>query len=110
MVEIIFAYITAKSKSEAKKIGSALVKERLCSCVNIFPEMNSIFWWKGKLEEANEAVLIAKTTKSKFVKLSARVKELHSYECPCILELKITNGNKEYVNWLLENLHAARQA
>ncbi len=81
-----------------------MVKEKLCACVNIFPEMNSIYWWKGKIEEANEAVLIAKTTKNKFKKLSARVKELHSYECPCILQIEITDGNKEYVSWLFENL------
>ena len=104
MKKIIFAYITAKNKSEAKKIGKALVKERLCACVNIFPEMNSIYWWKGKIENANEAVLIAKTTKQLFSKLSARVKELHSYECPCILQLEVTDGNKEYMNWLLESV------
>jgi|ERR1051326_4885073 periplasmic divalent cation tolerance protein len=103
-MKIVFVYIVCKNKSEAKKIGSALVRERICACVNIFPEMNSVYWWKGKMEEANEAVLIAKTTKTKFSKLSARVKELHSYECPCILQLDVTDGNKEYVKWLLENI------
>ena len=102
-MKIIFTYITCKNHSEAKKIGNALVKERLCACVNIFPEMNSIYWWKGKMEEANETVLVAKTTKSKFKKLSARAKELHSYECPCILQINITDGNKEYMNWLISN-------
>ena len=104
MPQIIFAYITTKNKTEAKKIAKVLLKERLCACVNIFDKMNSIYWWKGKLEEANETVLIAKTTKNKFSKLSARVKELHSYDCPCILQLDVTRGNKEYVNWLLENI------
>ena len=104
MPQIIFAYITTQNKTEAKKIGSALVKERLCACVNIFSDMNSIYWWKGKMEEANEAILIAKTTKNKFSKLSARVKQLHSYECPCILQIDITDGNKEYVDWLISNL------
>jgi periplasmic divalent cation tolerance protein len=103
-MKVIFIYIVCKDKAEAKRIGSALVKERLAACVNIFPEMNSIYRWKGQLEEANESVLIAKTTKSKFSKLSARVKELHSYECPCIMEIEVGRGNQEYVNWLLENL------
>ncbi len=106
MANIIFAYITCKNKSEAKKIGKVLLREKLCACVNIFHEMNSIYWWKGKIEEANESVLIAKTTKRKFKKLSARVKELHSYECPCILQLEVTDGNKEYVKWLLLSLRA----
>ncbi len=103
-MKIVFAYITTKNKSEAKKIGKVLLLERLAACVNIFPKMNSIYWWKGQLEEANETVLIAKTTKNKFSKLSARVKELHSYDCPCILQLEVTDGNKEYVKWLLSNI------
>lgn len=103
-MKIVFAYIVTKNKSEAKKIGSALVKERLCACVNIFPEMNSIYWWKEKMETAGESVLIAKTTQSKFSKLTVRVKELHSYECPCILEIEIGRGNKEYMGWLLRSI------
>jgi periplasmic divalent cation tolerance protein len=66
--------------------------------------MTSLYWWKGKIEEAKECVLIAKTTSAKFSTLVACVKELHSYECPCILQLEVKKGNKEYVNWLLENI------
>lgn len=102
-MKIIFAYITTKNKVEARKIGSVLVKERLCACVNIFSKMSSIYIWKGKIEEANESVLIAKTTKKLFPKLSARVKQLHSYDCPCILEIEIGRGNKKYLQWLIEN-------
>jgi len=101
-VEIIFAYITCKNKSEAKKIGKVLLKERLAACVNIFDNMHSMYWWKGKIEEVNETVLIAKTTKKSFRKLSARVKQLHSYESPCILQLEVKDGSKEYINWLLK--------
>lgn len=101
---IVFAYITCRDKSEARSIGKALVEQRLASCVNIFDGMTSFYRWKGKMEEASEVVLIAKTAKSRFDKLSARVKELHSYKCPCILQLEVKKGNKEYVNWLLENI------
>ena len=104
MKKIIFVYITTKNKTEAKKIAKVLLKEKLCSCVNIFDKMSSMYWWKNKIEEANETVLIAKTTKNKFSKLSARVKQLHSYDCPCILQLDVADGNREYINWLLENL------
>ena len=103
-IQIVFLYITTKNKAEAKKIAKVLLKERLCACVNIFDKMSSMYWWKGKIEEANETVLIAKTTKNKFSKLSARVKVLHSYDCPCILQIDVTGGNKEYVNWLFLNL------
>ncbi|HEY4799736.1 MAG TPA: divalent-cation tolerance protein CutA [Bacteroidia bacterium] len=103
-MKIIFAYITCSNISEAKKIAKILVQERLAACVNIFDNMRSIYRWKNKIEEAREAVLIAKTEKKLFRKLSARVKELHSYECPCILQLEIKDGNKEYKEWLLSNL------
>ena len=104
MPQIIFAYIITKNKIEAKKIAKVLLKERLCACVNIFDKMSSMYWWKNKIEEANETVLIAKTTKNKFSKLSARVKQLHSYDCPCILQIDVTGGDKEYINWLTANL------
>ncbi len=61
---IVFSYIVCKNKAEAKKIGKVLLQERLAACVNILDNMQSMYWWKGKIEEANETVLIAKTTKN----------------------------------------------
>lgn len=104
MGPLVFSYIVCKNKSEAKKIGKILLQERLAACVNIFDNMNSMYWWGGKIEEANETVLIAKTTKKLFPKLSKKVKSVHSYEVPCILQILVTDGNKEYVNWLLANV------
>src|ERR1039458_6265175 len=103
-MQIVFAYITTKNKTEAKKIGKVLLQERLAACINIFDNMSSIYWWEGKIEEANETVLIAKTTKKLFPKLSKKVKSIHSYSVPCILQLEVKDGNKEYVKWLLENV------
>ncbi len=100
MSKVIFVYITAKNKSEAKRIGISLVKENLCACVNIFPQMESIYKWENKINRHKEVVLIAKTVKTKFSKLSKRVKELHSYACPCIVAIPIADGNSEYVKWL----------
>jgi len=102
--KIVFSYIVCKNKPEAKKIGKVLLQERLVACVNIFDNMQSMYWWEGKIEEANETVLIAKTTKKLFKKLSSTVKSLHSYSCPCILQIPITGGNKEYVDWLMKNV------
>jgi periplasmic divalent cation tolerance protein len=93
-------YITAKNKDEARKIGGELVKERLAACVNILDNMNSMYWWEGKVQDDNEAVLIAKTKESLVKKLIAKVKSLHSYSCPCIISLPILDGNKEYLTWL----------
>ena len=100
MMELNLIYITTKDKDEAKKIGSELVKERLAACVNIIDGMNSIYRWKGKIQNDSEAILIAKTRKSLVDKLIAKVKSLHSYACPCIVSLPILNGNKEYLTWL----------
>lgn len=104
MSKITLVYIVTKNKSEAKKIGKALLQEGLAACVNILDGMQSMYRWKGKIEEARETVLIAKTTRKLFSKLSKKVKVIHSYEVPCILQIPVTDGNKEYVNWLLETL------
>ena len=99
---LCLAYITASNFDEAKKLGKALVERRLAACVNIIPGMTSLYWWKGKIENGHETILIAKTRKSLFKKLEAIVKSLHSYATPCILELDIRAGNREYLAWLFE--------
>ena len=93
-------YITTKNKEEAKKIGKKLVEERLAACVNIIDNMNSMYRWEEKIEYDSEAILIAKTRQSLFKKLTARVKELHSYAVACIIALPILDGNTEYLRWL----------
>lgn len=100
-----FVYITTKDKQEAKAIGRELVKEKLAACVNIIDHMESIYHWKGEIVEDREAILIAKTPYHNVKKLTNRVKELHSYDCPCIVSLQLAEqeGNEEYQRWLLEN-------
>ncbi|OGB88599.1 dihydroorotate dehydrogenase [candidate division WOR-1 bacterium RIFCSPLOWO2_02_FULL_46_20] len=95
-----FVYITTKDKAEARKIGRVLVESRLAACVNIIDKMESIYWWQGKIEQGNEAVLIAKTKEMLMPKLIAKVKALHSYECPCIVALPVSNGNKQFLEWI----------
>jgi len=104
MPQLVFIYITCKNKSEAKRIGKALLQEQLAACVNIFDGMYSIYRWKGKMEMANESVLIAKTTKKLYPELSRKVKQLHSYSVPCILQIPVTAGNKKYIEWLMTGL------
>lgn len=99
-MELVFAYVTAGSRDEAARIGRALVEERLAACVNILPGMTSIYRWQGAVETAEETVLIAKTRATLFERLSERVKELHSYEVPCVVELRLGRGNPDYLGWL----------
>lgn len=97
-------YITTKDKKEAKRIGEALVKERLAACVNIMDGMESIYRWEGEIVEEQETILIAKTPYHNVNDLTDRVKELHSYDCPCVISLQLSEqeGNEEYQHWLLK--------
>ncbi|MBI4411376.1 MAG: divalent-cation tolerance protein CutA [Deltaproteobacteria bacterium] len=93
-------YITCSNRTEADKIGRTLVEERLAACVNIIDGMNSIYRWEGKIEEAKETVLIAKTRETLVKKLIEKAKSLHSYDCPCIVALPITDGNHDFLVWI----------
>jgi len=96
-------FITVGKSEEAEKIGRALVKERLAACVNVIGPMRSVYWWKGKIEEAKEHLLIVKTTGENLEGLTSRVKGLHSYEVPEVIALKIEGGSDDYLRWVEEN-------
>lgn len=93
-------YITCKDKTEARNVGKAVVGERLAACANILDGMESIYWWKDKLENDKETVLILKSRAEKLEALIEKVKETHSYEVPCIVALPIEKGNPDYLAWL----------
>ena len=97
-----FVYITASDKSEALKIGRTLVEERLAACVNVIDNMTSVYWWEGQIENSAEVVLIAKTKRELVEPVISRVKELHSYSCPCIVSWPIRAGNPDYLSWIQE--------
>ncbi|MCK6453461.1 MAG: divalent-cation tolerance protein CutA [Alphaproteobacteria bacterium] len=105
-----FVYITAPSREEALKIGRALVAERLAASANVLPGARSIYWWQGKMEEADEAVLVAKTRAALAGRLVARVKALHSYDCPGIVILPILEGNPDYLAWLYSETSRPKEA
>ena len=98
--EYIVILITAGSEKEARKIAKGLLKERSAACINIVPRVDSHFLWKGKMEQAAEALLMVKTKKTSLKKVIKLVKELHSYEVPEIIALSIIGGNKNYLNWI----------
>lgn len=96
-------YITAGDLPEARKIGRILVEERLAACANIFP-ITSIFRWKGNIDEANEFGIIVKTRTDKVKEIEKRVKEIHSYEVPCVVSFKIDDGSSEYLEWINDSV------
>lgn len=92
--------ITCGSREEAEKISKVLVEEKLAACVNILSGVKSYFWWEGKVDEADEHLLIIKTSVEKIERLIEKVKELHSYSVPEIISLPILEGNTEYLRWI----------
>ena len=95
-----WVYMTAVSVDEAKSIGQILVGQNLAACVNLIENMTSIYKWEEKLEESQEVIMIAKTRKTLMPKLIETVNSLHSYDCPCILELPIQGGNPDFLSWI----------
>lgn len=94
-------YITAESTDEARAIGRALVEACLAACANVLGPMTSIYRWEGVVQEGEEAVLIAKTTASLVDALTAKVRELHSYDCPCVVALPVDGGNPAFLDWIV---------
>ena len=96
----IFVYVTVDSMETARRIGRILVEERLAACINVIDGMHSVYRWKGKIEEAAEVIVIAKTCDGLLDLLTERVRSLHSYECPCVVGLPIVGGNQDYLEWI----------
>ena len=99
-VEAIVVFIAAPSREEAGQLADMLVSKRLAACVQIMPEMESVYRWQGKVERQREVLLIAKTVSSKFAELEREVVALHSYETPEIVALPLTAGSHPYLEWL----------
>jgi periplasmic divalent cation tolerance protein len=91
---------TAGSKEEARKIARTLVERRLAACVNVVPQIESVYRWQGNIEEAEEWLLLIKTTSAAFERVRDAIKELHSYELPECISLAIDGGSSGYLEWL----------
>jgi periplasmic divalent cation tolerance protein len=94
-------YVTAGSKDEALSIGRLLVEERLAACANVIPGTTAIYWWEGKVQEGEEAVLILKTRSDLVDAATARIRSAHSYTCPCVVALPVAGGNRDFLTWIV---------
>jgi len=107
MTDKIVVLVTCGSKKEARKIAQALVQRRLAACVQeIGVPVRSMYRWKGRVESANEVLLLIKTSRKRFSAVSTLVKKLHSYEVPEIIALNIAAGSREYLDWITSNVRA----
>lgn len=98
--EPIVVLMTAGSRDEAVRLAEMLVGSRLAACVQILPEMESVYWWEGSIQRAPEHLLLAKTTRDNFERLELEVRSLHSYETPEIIALPISASSAPYLEWL----------
>ena len=96
----IVVFITIDSQENAQKIASKLLSERKAACVNIIPAVESQYWWQGKIENADELMLVIKTRASLMDELVALVKSIHPYSIPEIIALPIIGGNNDYLQWI----------
>ena len=98
----VVVLMTCAGKKEARKIADALLREKAAACVSIFPKGESFFRWEGKIDRAEEFLLVAKTVVRALPRLVALVKRNHSYRVPEIVALPIVGGNREYLKWVEE--------
>ena len=100
MGSYVIVLVTTPRKEEAEAVVQRLLEARLIACANIVGPVSSRFHWSGKIQKAMEYLILIKSRKDLFEKLSETVKTLHSYEVPEILALPIVEGSKAYMDWL----------
>jgi len=102
--DAIIVFLTAANGEEATRLADLLIGAHLAACVQILPEMESVYRWQGKIERQPEILLLAKTTTAKFAELEREVRALHSYETPEIVAVPIVAGSHSYLQWLRESV------
>jgi periplasmic divalent cation tolerance protein len=105
MTDKIVVLVTCANRAEAKRIGRALVEARLGACANILTApVHSVYRWKGKVETAEETLMLIKTSRKQFPRLRDKICSLHSYEVPEIIALPVAGGLGAYLAWIGENV------
>lgn len=99
---VMFVYVTASDAEEARRIARTVVEERLAACGNVVERIHSIYWWQGDVQEGDEAALILKTTEERVSALVARITALHSYDCPCVEAIPVTQGHPAFLAWVAQ--------
>ncbi|HTT20139.1 MAG TPA: divalent-cation tolerance protein CutA [Candidatus Sulfotelmatobacter sp.] len=97
---------TTGSEEEARKIAHHLVEHQLAACVNILPQIQSVYRWQGKVESNREWLLLIKTTAEKFDDVRDAIRELHSYDLPECIAIAIEDGSADYLEWIGESVAA----
>jgi periplasmic divalent cation tolerance protein len=102
--DAIIVFMTAANGEEATRLADMLVGAHLAACVQILPEIESVYRWEGKIERQSEVLILAKTTRARFDELEREVRALHSYETPEIIAVPILTGSIPYLEWLQKSV------
>jgi periplasmic divalent cation tolerance protein len=98
--DYVIVLTTLPAGADCPTFAETLVSEHLAACVNVLPEMQSVYWWKDKVERECEHQIVIKTTAIRLAELQARIRELHPYEVPELVVLRIDGGDAAYLNWM----------
>ncbi len=101
--EYIIVMSTVPNEEVGKRIATVLLEKKLVPCVNMVPNVRSIYTWKGKINDEAELIIIMKTRASLFERIKDEIKANHPYKCPEILALPVLAGNQPYLDWIAEN-------
>jgi periplasmic divalent cation tolerance protein len=104
MTDKVLVLTTSGNEAEARKIANELVERHLAACVNIVPRIQSVYRWEGKVETAEEYLLLIKTTKSRGPDVQATIRELHSYDLPECIVISMEGGSAEYLRWIEDSV------
>jgi len=100
----VVLFITTEADEEAQLISRVLLEQRKAACVNIVPEVSSLFWWRGKIDSSRESLLVVKTRASLVGEIVQLVKRIHSSDVPEVIALPIVGGNRDYLDWIEKEL------
>ena len=106
MTDKIIVFSTCSTPEEAAKIARKLIEERLAACVNVTPAIRSFYRWKGAIEQADECLLVIKSSRDLFDRLRMELEKAHTYEVPEVVAVAVVDGSPNYLNWIDGELKA----
>jgi periplasmic divalent cation tolerance protein len=104
MTEPLVVLCTCPDEAVARRLAGCLVENRLAACVNILPEIRSIYRWQGELQEDGEAMMVIKATRDGYAALEARLLEEHPYDVPEVISLPLEGGSRDYLEWIAKSV------
>jgi periplasmic divalent cation tolerance protein len=98
--EVLLVLSTFPDAETANRISRQVVEERCAACANILPQIESIYWWQGKVESGSEILVLFKTTAGSYATLESKLRQLHPYEVPEIVAVTLGHGLTDYLQWV----------